>query len=171
MGQVTSANIDNTNGTTSIVANKLKYCQSDKIIVFNEQNNVSIQYINTHDTNESEPNERSYMGEISGNYNVRANISVRESQQITVELRYTLVDYIEDNSQIERHHGLGHLIFRSVENRKCTSVQLCIDSINISSEGLIVATYIGYLEKDFKITTDCIDGTNIDLCVTFMLTF
>lgn len=165
MGAVNSADIDNTKGVICIeTKSKQSECKHKKLInksiVKNGEIDVSIQYLNVNN-----PQERSYMGELSGNYCVKS-LLVSEAQKLTMIVTYKLVDYIENNSQIKKYHGIGHIIFRSHEF--CTSVQLCIDSLTIGSDGQAVATYIGYFERDVELFKEKI---NIDVCTTFMLTF
>jgi len=168
MGAVNSADIDNTRGEVHVVVNK---CDCDEILVLNGKNNISVQYFNTNDPHISENllYERSYMGEMSDKHHVKKDISVRESQKLTMVVKYKLTDYVENNTQIKRVHGTGHIIFRSVEKKQCTSVQLCIESLGISEDGLAIAKYVGYFEKDFHFSN--ITNTVAESCVTFMLTF
>jgi hypothetical protein len=67
----------------------------------------------------------------------------REAQKIKIRFAITLP---EQNIGVPKYHGIGHVVFRS--NRKYTSVQLCLDCLQIDQTAGI-ATYSGYLEKDF----------------------
>ena len=171
MGIVNSADIDNTAGKVTIIANKNRCDCYDRTIVNNDNNDISTQYLNVNNV----LHERSYIGEISSKHVVSLHFSVCETQKITMTIVYKLTNYSEDNTQIKKVHGQGHIVFRN--NKHCTSVQLCIESLNISSDGDAVATYVGYLEKNFHFLYDdcyncCVPlETNVDTCVTFMLTF
>lgn len=166
MGAVNSADIDNTNGLVSIFSKKRKQLYE---IVKNQTNDISIQYLNTNDPHISENllYERSYMGEISSKHTESIHILLNEAQKISMEIKYKLTDYIENNDQVKRFHGLGHIGLRT--SGSYTTVQMCIESLNISEDGIATALYVGYLEKDFKISCSC--EVKIDVCVTFMLTF
>jgi hypothetical protein len=163
-----NTNIDNTTGTLSITANRnMCECRHDIYIVDNEQTNVSVQYLYTDDI-QTQNVERSYIAGISGEHCVLKNLSFYEAQKVTLVIQYNLIDYVNENSKIKRFHGFGHIIFRNNEKNKCTSIQVFIDTVNISEDGHVVATYVGYFEKDFCF--HCVDGTSVNVCTTFMFT-
>lgn len=171
MGQINSADIDNTTGTINIIADK-RCSAYDTPIVTNGVANISTQYLNIN----PELHERSYMGGISSKQIVNLQTVLCETQKVTINITYQLPMY-ENNSQIRKFHGIGHIILRNA--KQCTSVQLCLDSVDISETGQTIATYVGYLEKDFYFSHTnhnycnyfVLSETNIDLCVSFMITF
>jgi len=172
MGAVNSANIDNTTGKVNIfIAKKSRSCDCERDVYFvkDADSNVSVQYLNTNDPDVSDHllYERSYIAEISSKHCTDKNMCACETEKLSMVVTYKLIDYIENNNQIKRFHGLGHVILRT--NRQCTSVQVCLEKVDISSDGTAVATYEGYFEKDFFFTPT--NGTKVDVCVTFMLTF
>lgn len=110
---------------------------------------------------------RSFVGEISADLCVKSkHMHLCESEKIIMKTIYTLPDA---NIGIPKFQGLGHVTLKN--NRKCTSVQFCLEDLVINdtvTPTTVTATYSGCLERNFVI--ECCDNAKLDACVTFMIT-
>jgi hypothetical protein len=106
---------------------------------------------------------QSYIGELSGDIILDPKKTyLKESQKIIVSATYQLPT---PALALPKYQGFGHLVIRDED--RCTSIQLCLESISIN-QTTAYAIYYGYLERCFDITK-C-DKVSFDVHATFFIT-
>lgn len=111
-----------------------------------------------------------YIGELFAELKPsRKRLILCESRNIKMKYTFTLTTpsfNINDYQfPTENYHGTGHITFISKAKKTCTSVQVCLEELEIDSNNIVTVTYKGYVEKEFPLNIPY----KIDTCVTFML--
>lgn len=163
---VVNANIENTLGDLSIFLNRHHHKhRHNKYVIKCGESSVSTQFI---DFKNQDDHEKSYAGEISGNFCVCKCYCLEESREVRMVVKFKLSDFNIEGVHVMKSHGLGHVVFRSNRDKLCTSVVMCLHSFCVTDDGCAMATYVGHVEKNVKFGKY---KSEVDACVTFLVTY